>query len=228
MTMALSSTSTPGAERAGAGAALLQLENVAKRYNGKVAIHVDRLQIAEGDAINFIGANASGKSTLLRIIAGVTRPSYGRVRRTPGARHLRPVLVPQSGGLYPSLTLIENMEAIARLFGVALPADDRAIPGLFELGLHELVDRRIGELSGGYRRLAAIATAMAMAPGGLLLDEPFAGLDPQKSEQLRKFLAVARPNMSFVAITGHESEAAGPGFGRTLRCADGKLLEGAA
>jgi ABC-type multidrug transport system ATPase subunit len=220
--MASLSTSAPGAELS--GAPLLQLEDVAKAYGGKVAIYVDRLDVRDGDVINFIGANASGKSTLLRLLAGITRPSKGQVRKSAEARHLRLVLVPQGGGLYPALTLLENIEVIGRLFGVSIDDDERAIPGLYELGLHELVDSRIGELSGGYRRLAAIAVAAAIKPDGLFIDEPFAALDPHKTELLHGFLAGMRDNLRFIAVTGHENDAAAGRFGRTLRCVDGRLM----
>jgi ABC-2 type transport system ATP-binding protein len=173
--------------------------------------------------VTFIGANASGKSTLLRLLAGITRPSQGRIRRSLQARRLRLVLVPQSGGLYPALTLVENIEVIGRLFGVDIADDDRAIPGLYELGLHDLVDRRVGELSGGYRRLAAIAVAAATNPDGLMIDEPFAALDPQKTELLQGFLASMRERLRFIVVTGHENDAAAGRFGRALRCVDGKL-----
>jgi energy-coupling factor transporter ATP-binding protein EcfA2 len=86
----------------------------------------------------------------------------------------------------------------------------------------------VGELSGGYRRLAAIAAAVAMVPGGLLIDEPFAALDPQKTELLREFLAKARGGLRFIAVTGHDSDLAAGGFGRTLRCVAGRLEGGAA
>lgn len=220
--MASSLTSQPDASRA----PLLQLRDVSKRYAGKIAIDVDSLDVADGDAINLIGANGSGKSTLLRIMAGVTRPSRGRVRRSDQARGLRIVLVPQGGGLYPSLTVAENIDAVSRLFGGRGTYDDRAIPYLYELGLNEFVDRRVGELSGGYRRLASIASALAVSPDGLLLDEPFSALDTQKAGMLREFLAQARSRLRFLVVSGHDVDDFVGGFGRSVRCVDGKVVAG--
>jgi ABC-type multidrug transport system ATPase subunit len=187
------------------------------------AIHVERLEIAAGDVINFTGANGSGKSTLLRLLAGVASPSYGTVRWA--GKPPRVALVPQSGGLYPSLTLLETLDALARLYGAPMFEDERAIPGLFELGLHDLADKRVGELSGGYRRLAAIAAAFAVAPDVILLDEPFAALDSDKTAALRDFLLRAQPRLKLLAISGHRSDGVSEGFGYGLACVDGVLQE---
>lgn len=156
---------------------VLELTGVAKRYAAeRRVIDVDQLSLEQGSSVLLHGSNGSGKSTLLRILGGVSTVDRGQVTRAPRLLEGRLGYLPQSGGLYPELTLGDNLRLRRQLFGLG-----RIRPELVwyvrEFGLVRFLERRVSELSGGFQRLAAIAATMHVEPTWLLLDEPLSGID---------------------------------------------------
>lgn len=174
--------------------ALLELVDVWKRYSedGPWVLRGVSLSLPPGVAVGVVGGNGSGKTTLLRIAAGLLHPSRGRIRvggsdpRDPGAKRLIG-LVAHHSLLYGQLTVAENLEFYARLYGVE-GYDPRSDPVVESLGLSRFLGRRASELSFGWRRRADIARALLHSPRVLLLDEPFTGLDPEGVEALAGIL----------------------------------------
>jgi molybdate transport system ATP-binding protein len=161
----------------------------------EVALHAD------GPTV-LIGPNGSGKSTLLRTIAGALAPHRGHIRvgdhvlvdtssgtfEPPERRRVG--YVPQGLGLFPNMTVIENV-AFGLRFGGGVGRDrahERAVDMLDELGVANLKDRRVGQLSGGERQRVALARALATDPAILLLDEPLSALDVTARRDVRVFL----------------------------------------
>jgi len=159
----------------------------------------------EGDEepVALIGPNGSGKTTLLRTIAGAYRPDAGRIRigdetlfdsdagvdAPPEARRVG--YVPQGYGLFPHLTVLDNV-AFGWLGGAPLSKEERrarASQLLDHVGCGALAHRRPTGLSGGEQQRVALARALAVQPGILLLDEPLAALDARARRVVRSYLA---------------------------------------
>jgi heme ABC exporter ATP-binding subunit CcmA len=159
---------------------LIEARGVTVVYGRTVALDRIDLDLAEG-VTGLFGQNGSGKSTLLRVIAGLLRPSAGTVMVGGRALDLREEsfrrrlgYAGHDSGLYPHLSIEENLELFGRLYGCAPNA-----PGtiLERVGLADRTDTRVGELSAGLKRRAAVARALLHDPDILLLDEPYANLD---------------------------------------------------
>jgi tungstate transport system ATP-binding protein len=162
---------------------MIRLEQVAVRFGHVTALAPVSLAIEPGERLGITGANGAGKSTLLGVLAGLRTPSEGRVEGLlPPGRcvlvHQRPYLFRGSGRA--------NVELGARL-GRKPRAD--ADGWLERLGIAHVSARPAAALSGGERRRVAIARALARAPDMLLLDEPFAELDPAARARVADALA---------------------------------------
>lgn len=172
----------PGREPA-ANRPLLRATSVSFSYPGTPVLHDYSVVLRAGEMVLLHGANGSGKTTILRILAGALRPESGRVwcDRIRGAVGF----LPQQHGLFSALDIGANIETFQRLAGVP-PCDrgSRARDAIACFGLQDLLARRIGQLSIGQGRRAALATVFASAGEVVLLDEPDAGLDAAGREAL--------------------------------------------
>lgn len=172
---------------------LLEICNVSQVYGASkkrfLAIQEIDLSVREGEFVALLGPSGCGKSTLLRIIAGLQRPSEGRVLyRGQEIRGVNPhaTIVFQSFALFPWLSVQENVEAALKARGI--PVDvraPRAVALLDAVGLDGFETAYPRELSGGMRQKVGFARAMAVEPELLCLDEPFSALDVLSAEALR-------------------------------------------
>jgi ABC-type multidrug transport system ATPase subunit len=199
---------------------LLVAEGVEKRYGERSVVKTERIPVAPGDAIVVTGPNGSGKSTLLRVLSGVASPSAGKVHRADALRALRMSYVPQAGGLYENLTVLENYGLWRRLYGLH-DAPASALGGLAaEFGLEPFLGQRVAELSGGYRKLAAIACALATTPDVVFLDEPLGGVDAERGERVLESLRRAQRPAGFLVVASH-AEADLPFANKAIRVSKG-------
>ena len=140
-------------------------------------------QIEEGRCAFLIGGNGSGKSTLLRILAGLSQPTsgdamvFGESSRALGVARRRIGMLTHQSWLYPNLTARENLQFYAELYGLP-DSDDLATKWISAVGLAASTDERVREFSRGMEQRLSIARTMMAEPELLLLDEPFAALDP--------------------------------------------------
>jgi ABC-type multidrug transport system ATPase subunit len=194
---------------------LIRIRHLVKCYGSVRALHVEHFDVLEGDRVLLTGRNGSGKSTLVRLLAGVGRPTGGTVEVDRGLTRQPVGYVPQSGGLHPDATVRENLGRRLRLFGTRLGgAADHAL--LDALGLEEFLDTRVSELSVGYQRLALVAAAFLAQPRWMLWDEPFAGVDADKTAAIAHVLARATPPRLLVLAAPEEITLPGMDFSRTL------------
>jgi ABC-2 type transport system ATP-binding protein len=179
---------------------MITVTDLSKTYRGDVqALRKVSLEIESG-MFGLVGPNGAGKTTLIRILAGLLRPSSGRVQvlghdvaTTQGKQAVKAVLgyLPQELGLYPDLSAYEFLDYIAILKGLTNGASRRRqIHELLDMvGLTNAKDRRMKTYSGGMKRRVGIAQAFLGDPQLLIVDEPTAGLDPEERVHLRNILA---------------------------------------
>jgi len=189
------------------------LRGVAKRYGDVVALDAIDLELAAGSVTAIIGPSGSGKSTLLNVVAGLLRPSEGRVLF--GERDVTNVAteerelgyVFQSYALFPHLTVAENIAF--GLLRYRLDKRRRVAEVMHAFRIERLATRRPAELSGGEKQRVALARALARDPALLLLDEPLAAIDAQLRETIRHELAqlFRREHRTTLYVTHDRAEA---------------------
>jgi len=178
--------------------ALLKIENLSVHYGAIQALHGVSIAVEPGEIVTLIGANGAGKSTTLRAVSGLVKPSGGTItfdgKSLAGlAPHkiLRRGLaqVPEGRGIFPNLTVDENLDlgAFARSDRKNIAGDRERVFALFPR-LKERLDQRSGTLSGGEQQMLAIGRALLARPRLLLLDEPSLGLAPQLVQTIFKII----------------------------------------
>ena len=206
----------------------LRAQGVTVRYGRRVAVDGVTLDAAPGEVLAILGANGSGKSSLLRALAGV-QPCQGTLvwdgRAAPGGGI---GYMPQDNAIRAALTAFEVV-LLGRLRSLAFRVGDpdliAARAALAELGASDLAPRRIGELSGGQRQLVFLAQVLAAAPRVLLLDEPTSALDIAHQLQVLGLLraATARRGLTTVAVL-HDLNAAARFADRIALMRAGRLI----
>jgi branched-chain amino acid transport system ATP-binding protein len=167
---------------------MLKVEGLSAHYGGIHALQGIGLEVPEGKVVSLIGANGAGKSTTLRAIVGLVRPSGGTVtwngERLTGLVTKDIVsrgvcLVPEGRRVFPNLTVDENLAlgAYSRSDRAAIAADRRKVLGLFPR-LEERARQKAGTLSGGEQQMLAVGRALMTRPRLLMMDEPSLGLAP--------------------------------------------------
>ncbi len=194
----------------------IQIRNVAKTFGTYQALHSIDLTIADQEFMVLLGASGCGKTTLLRIIAGLETPSVGEVwiggRRVD---HLPPrergiAMVFQNYAVFPHLTVFENVA-----FGLRMAKlDDRLVRERVErtaglMHIEALLQRYSGQLSGGQRQRVAVARALAMEPDVILMDEPLSNLDALLRLEMRAELkgVLEASNTTTIYVTHDQVEA---------------------
>ena len=194
----------------------IRLEGVSKRYGPVAAADNVDLAVAQGEFVTILGPSGSGKTTLLSLIAGLNRPTAGRIfiggrDVTDAPAQERNIgLVFQSYALFPHMTVLENVlfPLGVRKIGGAV-ARTQALDALRLVRLEGLEDRRPSQLSGGQQQRVALARAIVFKPDILLLDEPLGALDRKLREQLQlEIKRVHRERGISVLYVTHDQEEA--------------------
>ncbi|MEW6486574.1 MAG: LPS export ABC transporter ATP-binding protein [Thermodesulfobacteriota bacterium] len=177
------------------GPRLLEAEGLVKRYGGKAVVAGVGLRVERGEVVGLLGPNGAGKTTTFYMIVGLVRPDGGSIRlgganitRLPMVQRARRGLgyLPQEASVFRRLTVRDNVFGVLEARGMARDeAEARTEAVLESLSIRHLEDRRAHLLSGGERRRVEIARALATDPAFVLLDEPFAGIDPIAIAELR-------------------------------------------
>ncbi len=174
----------------------LRIEQVTKQFRDITAVSAFSLELTPG-IWGLLGANGAGKTTLMRMLAGITEPTSGRILydgipiRELGEKY-RDVFgyLPQEFGFYPEFTVQDYLEYVATLKGLTRQDSDAKIRELLErLTLTHVKHKKIARLSGGMKRRVGIAQALLNEPEVLILDEPTSGLDPGERVRFRKLLS---------------------------------------
>src|SRR6266404_7643677 len=194
----------------------IRLEGVTKRYGAFAAADNVDLAVSQGEFVTILGPSGSGKTTLLSLIAGLNRPTAGRIfiggrdvtDATAQERNIG--LVFQSYALFPHMTALENVLFPLGVRGIGgAEARERAIDALKLVQLQGLGDRRPSQLSGGQQQRVALARAVVFKPDILLLDEPLGALDRKLREEVRGEIhqLQRRLGITTIMVTHDQDEA---------------------
>jgi lipopolysaccharide export system ATP-binding protein len=204
-----SATATPAA----AATATLRTDALTKSYNGRTVVRGVSLQISAGEVVGLLGPNGAGKTTTFYMTVGLVAPDSGRVlldehdvtddpmyiRARKGVGYL-----PQEPSIFRGLTVEQNLLAILETLPIsAAERRIRLADLLAELGLTHLAKSAAYTLSGGERRRAEITRALVMSPRFILLDEPFAGIDPIAISDIQQIIFQLKARGIGVLITDH-------------------------
>lgn len=207
-----------GARRAGGAEPLIAVERLMVRLGGREVLTGVDLTASPGEYVGLVGPNGAGKTTLLRSILGLVRPSAGQVRVAAG----------RIGRSRQSLGYVPQKHEFAWEFPISIEdavmsgrtaaigwlrrpglEDWRAVNAAIErVRLTDLRSRTVGELSGGQRQRVLVARALALRPEGLLLDEPFTGLDVPSQELLSDLFAELTAEGTAVVMATHDLDGA--------------------
>lgn len=192
---------------------LLSVTGLRKKYKSRTVVHDVSFSVGSGEVVGLLGPNGAGKTTCFYMIVGLVTSDDGEInldsqRLTHLPIHARARLglsyLPQEMSVFRKLTVAENVQAVLELQG--LPKDQvgaRLDRLLEELGIAHLRDNTAISLSGGERRRCEIARALATDPRLILLDEPFAGVDPIAVLDIQKIIRFLKDRGIGVLITDH-------------------------
>jgi ABC-2 type transport system ATP-binding protein len=189
--------------------ALMQIKGLRKRFGDGDVVHGIDLSIEEGEVFGLIGPDGAGKSTLIRMLAGILEATEGeiRLRGIDAVRDYEEVrrlvgYMPQTFGLYGPLTVEENLRAVARIHGVKGAEFKKRTERLYQFsGLGPFRDRRAAQLSGGMRQKLGLSCVLVHEPHILLLDEPTVGVDPVSRREFWEILHALSAQGSTILIS---------------------------
>jgi lipopolysaccharide export system ATP-binding protein len=194
-------------------AALLQTDALVKAYRGRRVVDRVSIRVDEGEIVGLLGPNGAGKSTSFRMVVGMVQPDAGAVwlqgkdvTRLPMYRRARLGLgyLSQEASVFRRMSVFDNVSSVLQARGMKKAARLQRTHELIEdLQLSHLHDSLGETLSGGERRRLEIARALATEPKLLLLDEPFAGVDPITVEEIQRILAALAQRGIAILITDH-------------------------
>jgi lipopolysaccharide export system ATP-binding protein len=212
----------------------LQAADLSKSYRGRKVVDNISLEIQQGEVVGLLGPNGAGKTTTCYILVGLARPDYGRVlldgeditdlpmylRARSGISYL-----PQEPSVFRKLTVEENLMAVLETLPLTSEQRrDRVEELLAQMGLEGVRYSQAYVLSGGERRRLEIARSLVLAPSFVLLDEPFAGIDPLTVVDIQKIIADLSAAGIGVLVTDHNVRDTLAVTNRAYIINDGKIL----
>ena len=209
----------PAGTPAARGHSRLEVRGLRKNYGARRVVHDVSLDVINGEVVGLLGPNGAGKTTSFYMIVGLVRADAGTIAIDGQPIHDMPIhqrsrlglsYLPQEASIFRKLTVAENVRAVLELQvgpdGRALPRAEieRRLTELLEqLHVNQLRDSPAPALSGGERRRVEIARALATQPRFILLDEPFAGIDPIAVIEIQRIIAFLKSQGIGVLITDH-------------------------
>ena len=193
--------------------ATLRTHNLTKSYGGRTVVGGVSLDVSSGEIVGLLGPNGAGKTTTFYMTVGLTAPDSGRVELdghdvTDDPMYIRARkgigYLPQEPSIFRGLTVEQNILAILETMDLDATARRQRLRELLaELNLTPLAQARAYTLSGGERRRAEITRALVVSPKFILLDEPFAGIDPIAVSEIQKIIFHLKDRGIGILITDH-------------------------
>lgn len=190
----------------------LEGNNISKSFNKRRVVNNISLKVNQGEIIGLLGPNGAGKTTTFLMMLGIYKPETGRILLDDKDITKEPVYIraregisflPQEPSVFKGLTVRENILAVMEMNRNSKGSVRDIDEVIDEMGLSELIDRKAYVLSGGERRRLEIARSLVLSPDFLLLDEPFAGIDPIQINEIRNMIVTFREKGLGIIITDH-------------------------
>ena len=190
---------------------MLEISDLYQRFGDRVAVDKLSLAVDGGEIVGLVGRNGAGKTTTMRAVMGIYRPLGGSITWSGHPvglpDRLRFGYMPEERGLYPQMRVLDQIAYFARLHGVEMPAaTTRAQEWITNLGLKGREQDRVVALSHGNQQRVQLAVALVYRPELLVLDEPFAGLDPSAVDSLSEVLRAEAARGTAVLFSSHQLE----------------------
>lgn len=192
---------------------ILRAENLIKKYKSRTVVKGVSVQVEQGEIVGLLGPNGAGKTTTFYMIVGLVQPNNGKIylndrNITNEAMYKRAKLgvgyLPQEASVFRKLSVEDNLKAVLEMTKLSKKdQNDKMETLLEEFGLNHVRKNRGDFLSGGERRRTEIARALATDPKFILLDEPFAGVDPIAVEDIQSIVAQLKEKNIGILITDH-------------------------
>jgi lipopolysaccharide export system ATP-binding protein len=212
----------------------LRAFSLCKSYGGRKVVNEVSLALERGEVVGLLGPNGAGKTTTFYIIVGLIAPESGNVQlggeeitSLPMYQRARSGIsyLPQEPSVFRKLTVQENLRSIAETLDLTSEKRETLIFGLLEeFGIEHLRDQKAYSLSGGERRRLEIARALVLTPRFILLDEPFAGIDPLAVLDIQRIVGRLKTRGIGVLITDHNVRETLNITDRAYIISDGKIL----
>jgi lipopolysaccharide export system ATP-binding protein len=213
----------------------LEAKKLEKSYRGRKIVRGISLQVNQGEVVGLLGPNGAGKTTTFYMVVGLVRPDQGRVlldgsdiTKMPMYQRARNGIgyLPQEPSVFRRLTVAENLMAILETMDLAaVQRRERRDQLMEELGISHLADSKSYTLSGGERRRVEIARALTLSPKFILLDEPFAGIDPLAVQDIQGIISLLKEKKIGILITDHNVRETLAITNRAYIISDGKIIE---
>ncbi|PJB12125.1 MAG: LPS export ABC transporter ATP-binding protein [Flavobacteriales bacterium CG_4_9_14_3_um_filter_40_17] len=213
----------------------LRAENLVKTYKGRAVVKGVSVEVNQGEIIGLLGPNGAGKTTSFYMIVGLIKPNDGRIfldneeitkfpmykRAQYGIGYLA-----QEASVFRKLSVEDNIRSVLQLTKLTKEEQDEKVESLItEFGLSHIRKNRGDLLSGGERRRTEIARALATDPNFILLDEPFAGVDPVAVEDIQRIVARLKNKNIGILITDHNVQETLAITDRTYLMFEGSILK---
>ena len=192
---------------------VLRAENLVKKYRSRTVVNNVSLNVKQGEIVGLLGPNGAGKTTSFYMIVGLIKPNEGRVfleeediTKEPMYRRAQKGIgyLPQEASVFRGMSVEDNIKAVLEFTGLnKVEQKERLEILLEEFGIQHVRKGMGNTLSGGERRRTEIARALAVNPHFILLDEPFAGVDPIAVEDIQSIVSKLKTRNIGVLITDH-------------------------
>ena len=224
-----------GPPRTFASLMVLRADNLFKKYKARTVVNDMSVTVAQGEIVGLLGPNGAGKTTCFYMMVGMVKPNSGRifvddedVTKLPIYQRARRGVgyLAQEASVFRDLSVEENILAVLQMTSLSKAEQRQKVEDLLEEFSLGHVRKNLGKvLSGGERRRTEIARALAVDPKFVLLDEPFAGVDPIATEEIQGIVARLKHRNIGILITDHDVQATLGIVDRAYLLFEGKLLK---